>query len=205
MEKHRLIKSMIGLSTLMLLAACSNDQSGDGASESISGSESAETASSDMESVTSNSSMGEMMHDDSGEIPEGLQVAENPTYHIGDIVIVNADHMTGMQGAEATIVGAFDTTVYEVSFNPTNGDPRVTNHKWVIKEEIAEAKDVAGSLAPGTEVTLEASHTEGMKGAMATIESAEATTVYMVDFKPTTGEEMVRNHKWVTEDELSKK
>ena len=42
-----------------------------------------------------------------------------------------------------------------------------------------------------------------MQDATATIESAEDTTVYMVDFEPTTGEEMVRNHKWVTEAELS--
>jgi hypothetical protein len=203
MEKTRLIKSIIGLSTLVLLAACSTDQSGDGDSESLSTAESVENVSMNMESITSNSSMGEMMHDDSGEIPEGLLVSENPTYQIGDSVIVNSDHMAGMQGAQGTVVGAFDTTVYEVSFNPTNGDPRVTNHKWVIKEEIAEAKDVEEPLEPGTEVTLDASHMEGMKGALATIESAEATTIYMVDFKPTTGEEMVRNHKWVTEDELS--
>lgn len=203
MRKNRLIKSIIGLSTLVLLAACSTDQSGDGDSESISRAESVENVSMNMESITSNSGMGEMMHDDSGEIPEGLLVAENPTYQVGDIVTINSDHMAGMQGAEGTVVGAFDTTVYEVSFNPTNGDPRVTNHKWVIKEEIAEAKDVEEPLEPGTEVTLDASHMEGMKGALATIESAEATTIYMVDFKPTTGEEMVRNHKWVTEDELS--
>lgn len=203
MEKNRLIKSIIGLSTLVLLAACSTDQGGDGDSESISRAESVENVSTNMESITSNSGMGEMMHDDSGEIPEGLLVAENPTYQVGDIVTINSDHMAGMQGAEATVVGAFDTTVYEVSFNPTNGDPRVTNHKWVIKEEIAEAKDVEEPLEPGTEVMLDASHMEGMKGALATIESAEATTIYMVDFKPTTGEEMVRNHKWVTEDELS--
>ncbi|CZR10543.1 YdhK family protein [Trichococcus collinsii] len=203
MRKNRLIKSIIGLSTLVLLAACSTDQSGDGDSESISRAESVENVSMNMESITSNSGMGEMMHDDSGEIPEGLLVAENPTYQVGDIVTINSDHMAGMQGAEGTVVGAFDTTVYEVSFNPTNGDPRVTNHKWVIKEEIAEAKDVEEPLEPGTEVTLDASHMEGMKGALATIESAEATTIYMVDFEPTTGEEMVRNHKWVTEDELS--
>lgn len=203
MRKNRLIKSIIGLSTLVILAACSTDQSGDGDSESISRAESVENVSMNMESITSNSGMGEMMHDDSGEIPEGLLVAENPTYQVGDIVTINSDHMAGMQGAEGTVVGAFDTTVYEVSFNPTNGDPRVTNHKWVIKEEIAEAKDVEEPLEPGTEVMLNASHMEGMKGALATIESAEATTIYMVDFKPTTGEEMVRNHKWVTEDELS--
>ena len=46
---------------------------------------------------------------------------------------------------------------------------------------------------------------EGMNGATATIESVEDTTVYMIDFEPTTGEDMVRNHKWVTEDELSPK
>ncbi|PET71278.1 hypothetical protein CN514_07580 [Bacillus sp. AFS001701] len=44
---------------------------------------------------------------------------------------------------------------------------------------------------------------EGMKGAKATIYSAERTTVYMIDFKPTDGGETVKNHKWVTELELS--
>ncbi|MPN24153.1 putative protein YdhK [bioreactor metagenome] len=120
-------------------------------------------------------------------------------------MIVNSDHMVGMNGATGVIVGAFDTTVYEVSFNPTNGDARVTNHQWVIQEEITEAKDTEEPLEAGTEVTLEASHMEGMNGATATIESVEDTTVYMVDFEPTTGEDMVRNHKWVTEDELSPK
>jgi hypothetical protein len=38
-----------------------------------------------------------------------------------------------------------------------------------------------------------------------TIDSAEHTTVYMVDYMPTTGGEMVKNHKWVTESELSAK
>lgn len=45
----------------------------------------------------------------------------------------------------------------------------------------------------------------GMKGATAKIESAEHTTVYMVDFTPTTGGEPVKNHKWLTESELSTK
>ncbi|MEH7471494.1 YdhK family protein, partial [Priestia megaterium] len=44
-----------------------------------------------------------------------------------------------------------------------------------------------------------------MKGAKATIDSAEKTTVYRVDYKPTTGGEKVKNHKWVTESELSTK
>lgn len=41
-----------------------------------------------------------------------------------------------------------------------------------------------------------------MKGATAEIESAEQTTVYMVDYTPTDGGEVVTNHKWVTEEEL---
>lgn len=205
MKKNRLMKSILSLSTLVVLAACSIEQNGDIDSESVSGTESIEVISSDMNSTASSSSMGEMMHDDSGEIPEGLLVAENPTYQIGDSVIVNSDHMVGMNGATGVIVGAFDTTVYVVSFNPTNGDARVTNHQWVIQEEITEAKDTEEPLEAGTEVTLEASHMEGMNGATATIESVEDTTVYMVDFEPTTGEDMVRNHKWVTEDELSPK
>lgn len=203
MKKNRLMKGILSLSTLVVLAACSIEQNGDIDSESVSGTESIEVISSDMNSTASSSSMGEMMHDDSGEIPEGLLVAENPTYQVGDSVIVNSDHMVGMNGATGVIVGAFDTTVYEVSFNPTNGDARVTNHQWVIQEEITEAKDTKEPLEAGTEVTLEASHMEGMNGATATIESVEDTTVYMIDFEPTTGEDMVRNHKWVTENELS--
>lgn len=42
----------------------------------------------------------------------------------------------------------------------------------------------------------------GMKGAKAEIDSVEKSTVYMVDYTPTTGGEVVENHKWVTESEL---
>lgn len=42
-----------------------------------------------------------------------------------------------------------------------------------------------------------------MKGAKATIDSAEKTTVYMVDYEPTTGGDPVKNHMWVTGSELS--
>ena len=44
-----------------------------------------------------------------------------------------------------------------------------------------------------------------MNGAAADIDSAELTTVYMVDYTPTSGGEIMKNHKWVTESELSKK
>lgn len=42
----------------------------------------------------------------------------------------------------------------------------------------------------------------GMNGTTATIDFAEETTVYMVDFTLESGED-VTNHKWVTEEELS--
>ncbi|MNZ94497.1 hypothetical protein D3C78_1136080 [compost metagenome] len=109
--------------------------------------------------------------------------------------------MAGMRGAVATIVGAYRTFVYSVSYDPTTGGERVKNHKWIIQQEI----DNSGKkpFAVGDEVMLQADHMEGMYGAKATIDSVEETTVYMVDYTPTTGGERVVNHKWVIESELS--
>lgn len=156
----------------------------------------------EMEGVDhSNMDHGSMNHSSSGEVPEGLEEAENPTFEVGSQAIIQSDHMEGMNGAEATIVGAYNTTVYTVSYTPTTGGERVENHKWVIHEELQDVGEAP--LEPGTEVTLNADHMEGMNGATATIDSAEETTVYMVDFTSTTGGEEVENHKWVTESELS--
>lgn len=145
---------------------------------------------------------GEMNHSSSGEVPEGLKEEANPTYEVGSKAVIHADHMKGMNDAEATIVGAYDTTIYSVSYTPTTGGKTVEDHKWVIHEEIKDAGDKP--LTSGTEVILEADHMKGMKDAKATIDSAEQTTVYMVDYTPTTGGERIKNHKWVTESELSK-
>lgn len=143
----------------------------------------------------------EMNHSGSGEVPENLKVAENPTYKVGSEAIIKTEHMEGMDGAVATIVSAYDTTAYAISYTPVTGGERVENHKWVIQEEIKDADDE--TLGQGTEVTIEADHMEGMEGATAEIDSAEKTTVYMIDYTPTTGGEKVTNHKWVTESELS--
>ncbi|RFU67497.1 DUF1541 domain-containing protein [Peribacillus saganii] len=139
-------------------------------------------------------------HSSSGEIPEGLKEAANPTYKVGSKAILTTDHMEGMKGAETTIVGAFDTTVYAVSYTPTTGGEKVTNHKWVIQEDLKDAGDTP--FKAGDEVTLNVEHMEGMKGAKATIDTAEQTTIYMVDYTPTTGGERVKNHQWVTADGL---
>ena len=175
----------------LILGACSNDKE-----ESKKSTENEEHTE-NMEGMEH----GEMNHSSSGEVPEGLKEKNNPTYKVGSQAIPETDHMEGMKGATATIAGAYDTTAYVVSYNPTTGGKRVENHKWVIQEEIKEAGDKA--LKSGTEVTLEADHMEGMKGATAKIESSEKTTVYMVDYTSTINEEKVKNHKWVTESELS--
>ncbi|WP_243649561.1 YdhK family protein [Baia soyae] len=142
----------------------------------------------------------EMDHSNSDKETKGFKKAENPTYKVGSQAIIRADHMKGMKGAIATIVGAYDTIAYIVTYTPTTGGEKVKNHKWVVQEEIENAGNIP--FKPRTEVILKADHHKGMKGATAIIESGEKTTVYMIDYTPTTGGKRVKNHKWVTESEL---
>jgi len=153
------------------------------------------------EESTQNHSMAMMDHSGSGDVSGDLKEAKNPTYKIGDKVIIKKGHMEGMEGAEATIVGAYDTIAYSISYTPSDGGKRVKNHKWVIQEEINEAGEEP--LKPGAEVTINADHMKGMDGVTAVIDSAEKTTVYMIDFTLTTTGEKVTNHQWVTESELA--
>ncbi|MCA0171905.1 YdhK family protein [Bacillus sp. RAR_GA_16] len=185
---------ILGLGVTLILAACANNNED---MNPESGNQHPKSNSSE----NSESHMEEMEHSGSPEVPEGLKRAEDPTYPEGSKAMIETDHMPGMKGAEATIAGAFESTSYVVSYKPTNGGDPVENHKWVIHEELNQPD--SPPLKPGTEVTLEASHMKGMKGAKATIDSANKTTVYMIDYKPTTGGEEVTNHKWVTEEELS--
>ncbi|MCT1760254.1 YdhK family protein [Micrococcus luteus] len=147
----------------------------------------------------SSSDSGGMEHPmDGGPAPEGIETAASPTYPVGTEVTLTADHMEGMDGANATIAGAYDTYAYAVDFTPSAGGEPVKDHKWVVQQEIKDAGDER--LADGTEVTLEAEHMEGMKGAKATIASSTEETVYMVDYE-SDGMTMT-NHKWVVESEL---
>ncbi|MYL50539.1 DUF1541 domain-containing protein [Halobacillus litoralis] len=189
-------------SLLIILSACGNGENSEETPEVEETSQ--DEMSDDMEDDHSmEEGHGHNMSSD-GEVPDGLQPAEKPAYKEGDQVIIEAEHAEGhdplMKGAEATVTGAFDTTAYAVSFTPTTGGDPVTNHKWVIHEELGNAENAP--LAEGTEVTLAADHMEGMDGAEATIDMAEQTTVYMVDFTTVNGEQEVTNHKWVTENEL---
>lgn len=147
----------------------------------------------------SSSDSGGMEHPmDGGPAPEGIETAASPTYPVGTEVTLTADHMEGMDGANAMIAGAYDTYTYAVDFTPSTGGEPVKDHKWVVQQEIKDAGDER--LADGTEVTLEAEHMEGMKGAKATIASSTEETVYMVDYE-SDGMTMT-NHKWVVESEL---
>src|SRR5699024_315373 len=131
---------------------------------------------------TESDSQMDMEHSDSGEVPAELREAENPTYPVGSKAIIQADHMEGMKGAEATILGACDTTVLSVTYTQTNGGEKVENHKWVNKEEVTPSKNEP--LESETEVTIQSDHMKGMDGATAVIDSDEKTTVYMIDYTP---------------------
>ncbi|GBF75204.1 hypothetical protein PA598K_03593 [Paenibacillus sp. 598K] len=144
----------------------------------------------------------EMHHSGLGKLPDGLRAAESPTYPVGSQAVIADAHMSGMEGAEVTIAGAYDTTAYIVSYTPTDGGEPVVEHKWVVHEELEGAAG-KGPLAPGEEAVLAADHLPGMAGATATIDAVEQTTVYSVDFISTTTGEEVKGHLWVTEEELA--
>jgi len=204
MKSNKWLIGIVSLVLMFMLAACSNnstDKNIDKKSNTNHENMKMDNKNSTMDDK--NMDMGNMEHSGSGEVPKGLKKAENPTYKVGSQAIVKSEHMEGMNGAEATIVGAYDTTAYAVTYTPTTGGEPVKNHKWVIQEEIKNAGNK--TLEPGTKVTIEADHMEGMMGAAGTIDSAEKTTVYMIDYTPTTGGEKVTNHQWVTESELSAK
>src|SRR5690625_7074447 len=105
--------------------------------------------------------------------------------------------MEGMEGATATITGAFETTTYSVSFTPTDGGDPVTDHKWVVHEELESPGETP--LAEGNAVGITAEHMSGMEGADATIASAIDENAYKVDFAA--DGMMMTNHKTVVECE----
>lgn len=189
MKRHIVL---LGVALIIVLSGCGSNASNNRMNQNNATSQS-----------MSSMNHSEMNDSGSGEVPAGLKEAASPKFKVGSEAIINADHMKGMKGAAAKIVGAYDTIAYVVSYTPTTGGEPVKNHKWVIQQEIKDAGDKP--LDAGADVTLEADHMPGMMGAKATIESAERTSVYMVDYTPTTGGDPVKNHKWVTESELTSK
>lgn len=180
---------------LLGVSACS--------SETTDSSETTENAGGAAETAADHS--GHEGHDhpeDGGPAPAGIEEAENPTYPVGTEVILTADHMPGMDGAPATISGAYDTTTYSVTYMPTDGGEQVVDHKWVVAEELEGDVD-KHALKKGDTAVMTAEHMGGMNGAEATIESATNETVYMVDID--SPEMTMKRHKWVVESEIQPK
>ncbi|GAB3081092.1 YdhK family protein [Corynebacterium aquatimens] len=161
----------------------------------------AEAMEHDHATMTSQAGQEHSGHDhpeDGGPAPEGMVMAENPAYPAGMKVQLDADHMPGMKGSPATIVGAYKTYTYAIDYTPVGGGEPVKNHKWVVQEEIEDAG--SQRIPDGTVVTVLADHMKGMQGAKATVVSSTEETVYQVDVQAD-GMTM-KNHKWVTESEI---
>lgn len=193
------------IGTAMSLTACSpsadDSQQSSTDSTSTTSTSSSATGHGDHDGMDMGSDMSmDMDHPaDGGPAPEGIAEASDPEFPVGSEVVLTADHMAGMEGATATVAGAFDTYTYSVSYDPTDGSARVEDHKWVVQEEL----DGVGEdrLSDGDTATINAEHMAGMDGAEATIDSSTEETVYMVDVEMD-GMTMI-NHKWVVESEIS--
>ena len=141
-----------------------------------------------------------MKHNDESKAPEDMTSTDQGKFKPGDKVTITAGHMPGMKDAEATVKDAYKTYAYVVTYKPTNEDKKVNNHKWVVNEEIKDAPK--NGFNKDDTVKLEADHMPGMKGATADIDDVKETPVYMVDYKPKDNGKTVKNHKWLTENEL---
>jgi len=108
-----------------------------------------------------------------GMVPSSMKDAANPKFPVGSNVILLGDHM--------------------------DGGPMVNNHRWVVQEELKDTETVANE---GDTVILNADHMDGMMGAEAKVDKSITGTVYVVNYTPTDGQEEVKNHMWVTEDEM---
>ncbi|CAI2651521.1 hypothetical protein AKUA2003_12790 [Apilactobacillus kunkeei] len=132
------------------------------------------------------------------KLPKGLKKATHTKFHVGQKVILKAKHMEGMYNAKATVAGVYKTNLYEIDFMPTNGGKMVKNHKWVVSSEL-KAK---GALKAGKKVTVLADHMYDMKGAKGKIVKVHKGPAYVVTFKDTKTHMVMKNHKWLTQQEL---
>lgn len=199
-----------GAASVLALAGCSSDDSTNTeASSTVSETSSEDTDDmDDMDDADDHGEHGDHDDDamaghnhpaDGGPAPEGMVPADNAKFPVGSEVKVLADHMPGMKGAEGKVVGVFNTTTYSVSYTPTDGSEPVKDHRWVVHEELESPGEAP--LADGSEITINAEHMAGMKGAKGTVDYSTQEPVYMVDIDED-GMTM-KNHKWVTESELA--
>ncbi|AYW50447.1 DUF1541 domain-containing protein [Tetragenococcus halophilus] len=208
MRKRKALPFVTLFTSVLLLGACSNNENDQQEQQAGSTAESTEMSHMDdsghhMEDSSGHMDHGsmEMEHNRNEDEPEDMQDASNPQYSVGDKVEVTDAHMDIMEGVTATITGAYDTTLYQVTFTPEDSDEPMEDHKWVVAEEMASDDDNE-DYEEGDEVTLTADHMAGMQGQSAEITGVHEGPAYMIDFEPADGSEKFTNHKWVTEDEL---
>jgi len=137
-----------------------------------------------------------MQHDESGDLPVDIKEVKNPKYPVGTTVELLTDHMSDMLHAKAIVDGVYDTTVYSITYNDTNSNDQIADHKWVVDGEISCSVDV------GDQVTILAKHMDGMQGATATIERITTEPVHMIDYYSSDHGRWIKNHQWVVESEL---
>lgn len=206
MQKKKIFTLVTLLTSALLLGACS---SGESSQENQNhSSESEHMSHMDDSSHHMEESSGHMNHQDmemehnrNEEKPENMQDADNPEYPVGEKVKVTDAHMDIMEDVTATVSGAYDTTLYQVTFTPEGSDEPMKDHKWVVKEELESDSD-SDDFEVGDKATLKADHMAGMQGQEAVITGTHDGPAYMIDFEPADGSEKFTNHKWVTEDEL---
>ncbi|WEV45290.1 YdhK family protein [Streptococcaceae bacterium ESL0687] len=199
MKKHNFLQAGLVLLVALSLGACANKNESKDTSSDMS-------SSSSMSQMDSMSSSGMSMDETSkmnmngSAAPADLKNAVNPKFPVGSEITITADHMPGMKGASGKVVGVYDTKLYTVDYMDTEDHQMVTNHKYLIADEIK------GDLTVGSKITLEADHMTGMKGAEGAIVAISDGPAYMVDYTSNDSSKMmVTNHKWLSQSEIESK
>lgn len=81
---------------------------------------------------------GEPVVDHKWVVHEELEDPGEAPLPAGTEVVLEADHMPGMEGAEATIESSTEETVYMV--DTTIDGMEMTNHKWFVESELQPAE-----------------------------------------------------------------
>src|SRR5699024_1604438 len=90
------------LSGALVLTGCSSEESQEG--------QAGPSTSDSQHGHDTRGGMAPPMH--GGPAPEGMTTAADPKSPVGSAVTLTADHMAGMDGAPATVVGGYDAHTY---------------------------------------------------------------------------------------------
>lgn len=102
------------------------------------------------------------------------------------------------------VVGCSNTTTQkEGSSSHSHSTEKTEMHKHGSSKKVNDLRKAKQpKYKADSKVKLSADHMKGMKGANATIVNAYASKLYAVDYKSTSDKKVVKDHKWVTNDEI---